>query len=732
MAFRSYFVACSFTLVLTGFLALFLTGRLDPISSLLYLGALGAAWYVEQKRPESRISSRTAIFLSTLAIPLCAVDIFLFGSNPFIALARFALYLSAIKLFQVKKDSDWGWLYSLTFCEVLLAASLTIDITFLASLGLFVFFFLATLSAFEIERSHRDVKRLEEETVAVRSDRPRALRRGAFLSSISGVQLIMIGFVAVPIFLLMPRFGGGALGSALSPTETLSGFAEVVRIGDIERIRKNSAVVMYVQLNEPADRSYRWRGIALDTYNPRSNTWSATQEWRFVPVNRRPGVPALATIESPVSEAQYQSLLSQTFYLEPLSVRTLFAAPTVKVIDNAPGAIAVDQNGSLRGPELYGKRVTYTALSDVVPLTPQEMLADTSTAYPTAVAPVALALPPLDERVGALALSIVGDATAPVEKARRIEAYLRTQYEYTLDLGRTDTSIDPISDFLLNTRRGHCEYFASGMVILMRSVGVPARLVNGFQMGELNTINGTYTVRQSDAHSWVEVYLAGSARWIEFDPTPPGGQNTYSTGLAAQLRQSFEAVHMMWIQYVVTLDSSEQVSMMRAMQRGLVDAKTWITSTFKSWRAAVVDFLTSSARLGSRMTGGLFVFVGVLVALGIAMMALMLLQSRGWSFAGFVLPTWRWGRFMRRSERPEQTAVRFYEQMLSMLSQHGIARERHETPREFAETCGIAEVSVLTDLYNRVRFGGALTAEVHREVDGALAGLAAGLRAKKH
>src|SRR5688500_14192611 len=180
MAFRTYFVACSFALILTGFLALFLTGRLDPLSSLLYLVAIAASWYIEQRRPGLRISSRAAILLSTLSVPLAAVDILLFGSNPFIALARFALYLSAVKLFQVKKDSDWGWLYSLTFCEVLLSASLTIDITFLASLGLFVFFFLATLSAFEIERSHRDVKRLEEETFAIRRDRPRSLRRSAF------------------------------------------------------------------------------------------------------------------------------------------------------------------------------------------------------------------------------------------------------------------------------------------------------------------------------------------------------------------------------------------------------------------------------------------------------------------------------------------------------------------------------------------------------------------------
>src|SRR6185369_8726882 len=122
-----------------------------------------------------------------------------------------------------------------------------------------------------------------------------------------------------------------------------------------------------------------------------------------------------------------------------------------------------------------------------------------------------------------------GDAATPFDKAARIEAYLKNRYSYTLDLKRVDTSIDPIADFLLNVKAGHCEYFASSMTILLRNVGVPARVVNGFQMGEFNTVTGAYKVRQSDAHSWVEVYFADANRWVEFDPTPAAGLNVYPT-----------------------------------------------------------------------------------------------------------------------------------------------------------------------------------------------------------
>src|SRR6185436_13828106 len=103
-------------------------------------------------------------------------------------------------------------------------------------------------------------------------------------------------------------------------------------------------------------------------------------------------------------------------------------------------------------------------------------------------------------------------------KAVRVEGYLRGKFEYTLSL-TWDPGKQPLSTFLFQQKKGHCEYFASAMAVLLRSVDVPTRLVNGFLMGEYNPIGDAYIVRESDAHSWVEVYLPG-AGWTEFDPTP--------------------------------------------------------------------------------------------------------------------------------------------------------------------------------------------------------------------
>jgi len=103
-------------------------------------------------------------------------------------------------------------------------------------------------------------------------------------------------------------------------------------------------------------------------------------------------------------------------------------------------------------------------------------------------------------RVKALAEQITAKASTSAEKAAAIENYLRAHYGYTLQLPKT-TPRDPIANFLFERYRGHCEYFASSMAVMLRSIGIPSRVVNGFSGGEFNDITSEYVVRASDAHS---------------------------------------------------------------------------------------------------------------------------------------------------------------------------------------------------------------------------------------
>jgi len=108
----------------------------------------------------------------------------------------------------------------------------------------------------------------------------------------------------------------------------------------------------------------------------------------------------------------------------------------------------------------------------------------------------------LDPRIRDLAHKITEKSGSPAEKSAAIENYLRAHYKYTLQLPRTQPP-DPIANFLFERREGHCEYFASAMAAMLRSIGIPSRVVNGFSGGEFNDITSEYVIRASDAHSWV-------------------------------------------------------------------------------------------------------------------------------------------------------------------------------------------------------------------------------------
>jgi transglutaminase-like putative cysteine protease len=730
MTFHTYFLLSSYAFVATSFLALALTSRIDPLTMVLYASVLVGSWFVERRAPERRVSLRAARFIAVGYLPLLVFDA-LFLSSPILVLAHFVLFMSGVKLLQEKKDADWVWLYMLAFFEMLLAASLTIDMTFVISLFLFLFFFVTTLAAFEIQRSHRAVGRIEEEDHALRGDDPGPLRRAPNLTAVAGGHLLLVAVVAMPIFLLMPRFSGGALGRGIGQSQYLTGFSDTVRLGDVGELKQNDTVVMHVTLNRDPGRWLRWRGIALEHFD--GTRWKNVGRQQPNVQQNRPGesfpIPFNPRLPdgAPPDATQF---VEQAIILEGLTADTLFAASRVAAVRGRFGSLRYDSERNLRGPDHSTRRLSYTVTSDISRPTDEALAGDSSTSYPADVVEKdILQLPRIDPRVGELARRLVGSDATPYEKARRLERYLKEEYNYSLTLRRRDASIDPVSDFLLNTRSGHCEYFASGMVVMLRTIGVPARLVNGFQMGEYNSLDGSYRVRQADAHSWVEVYFAGANRWVEFDPTPAAGINEYgSTSFSAQLGQTLDAMRTLWIRYVVGLDEQEQLSLMRTAQGCILEARAWFSAILADLRERGSD---AAARVVQSGTLTRERALGALVALtlvGVAAFAAFALHNRGWSLGGFVLPVWRLYGLWGRRRGTQSAAVGFYEQMSAMLARHGLVRQPHETPREFAASAGLEEVRTITEHYHRARFGNSTLEGADREVAEALSRLAARLR----
>ncbi len=152
--------------------------------------------------------------------------------------------------------------------------------------------------------------------------------------------------------------------------------------------------------------------------------------------------------------------------------------------------------------------------------------------YPEWVRTRYLALPPMPQRVTELAQDITAAAPTLYDRAEAIERYLRTNYDYTLDVPAPPPGRDPVDYFLFELGRGYCDYYASAMVVLARSVGIPARLVVGYVGGTYDPVQAVYLVREADAHSWVEVYFP-QVGWVEFEPTAgQAGFERASTGAA--------------------------------------------------------------------------------------------------------------------------------------------------------------------------------------------------------
>jgi protein-glutamine gamma-glutamyltransferase len=157
---------------------------------------------------------------------------------------------------------------------------------------------------------------------------------------------------------------------------------------------------------------------------------------------------------------------------------------------------------------------------------------------------------------------------------------LKRNYKYTLNLTWTPGA-QPISTFLFDSKSGHCVYFASAMAILLRSAGIPTRLVNGFLMGEYNPVGGDYIIRESDAHSWVEVYIPRRG-WIEFDPTPPDPRHR-EMSLALQLSQYIDAVELFWNSYVIVYDTGSQLQLFRSAQERVQSMQSDMQTKSTRW-----------------------------------------------------------------------------------------------------------------------------------------------------
>jgi len=706
MSFGTYFRAFSYAMIAVAMLALVLAGGLSVGLSLVFLLVMLGSWLLENTKWQ--LPERYGLGIVLLSIPLFYVDWHYqkaLGEPTerlgVTALAHLIVFLSAVKLLQVKKDRDWVFLYLISFFEVLLAAGLSFSPVFLGTLTLYLLCGLSAVTAFEIQKARRSL--VPTETRLLVPPDSRVFKRtgqrfwrtteAARLPFVAVTLLLLIFVLALPLFLIAPRSGAAALTRSGGPLQKFSGFSENVTLGQIGQLKMTDGIVMRVRVDETQPlRDLRWRGVALDEFTGLG--WKKSAQARQLDVIvERGGFFKVDTTEA------LHRLTTQTFFLEPLESPVLFAAPRVVALQGDLPFVRVDEEGSVQSRRHDFERLMYKALSDTTEPRMDQLRNDLRPL------PVPfyryLQLPDrLDPRIGPLATTIILHANANnrYDAAKAIESYLQREYGYSLDMKASGP--DPVADFLFNVRAGHCEYFASAMVMLLRTHGIASRLVNGFTAGEYNDAADAYTVRQFNAHSWVEVYFPDTDAWVTFDPTPPAGRTEpIRTGFAAQLQKYGEALELLWVQYVVGYDKQEQRSLATSLHNRIFDYG----------RVASNILNTLSRYLNSNV---LAVVAGV-TALALALL-LIFYGKRLWAWT-------RRGLDHATADGRNYSNVQFYERLVSLMEQRGVSRDKHLTPLEFANTLRSNDVMVITRAYNRVRFGGQkLSAIERKEVERAL------------
>jgi transglutaminase-like putative cysteine protease len=468
------------------------------------------------------------------------------------------------------------------------------------------------------------------------------------------VAAVLLG-QAVPVmvifFFLFPRIQGPMWGLPTDAFAGTTGLSDSMTPGNISLLSQSDAVAFRAQFQDrpPERKRLYWRGPVFWDFDGR--TW-------------RQGDVRLSEL------ATFEPLGPPTFYtvtLEPHERPWLFA---LEMAGRVPPGAGATGDFQLLARRPVTTRVRYEMNSFLAyratgGATLRELAA--ARELPAGFNPRAVALAQswrrelgTDERV----------------LARAIEWFRRAGLEYTLappPLGR-----DSVDEFLFETRRGFCEHFSSAFAVMMRAAGLPARIVTGYQGGEINPVDGYMIVRQSDAHAWAEVWTAADG-WLRVDPTAAAIPSRVEAGLAAAvpagdplpflvrpelswlrgLRFNWEALANYWNQWVVGYNVDRQRELLSRLG---MPSPSW-----------------------EKMAMALFWLVGVVVA-------------------AFSL-------WMLRRARDEEPAVRAWRRFCAKLARRGSARRAGEGPRAFAARAAAEQPHVAADvaeigaLYVSVRYG---------------------------
>jgi transglutaminase-like putative cysteine protease len=698
-----YFQLALYLLVLTGFGTLASTGGLDLISIVLVGTTLALRGYFLAKRRNIVISERWTTPLTIAYFAFFAADYFLLSRSFLPATVHLALFAVVVRMFSLRKERDHFMLAILAFLMVLASAVLTVDSVFLFFFAAFMLMAVATFVLMEMQHSGRAA------SVQARHSHDRQEHRHMAFSlvRIAPGLMLMILAAAGAVFFLLPRMSAGYLGAYSFGTDLSTGFSDSVQLGQIGQIQQSNTVVMHIEIDgdKIGDHDLRWRGVALSRFdgqgwsNPHGQ-FSLQAEWNgsfpIPPIGQGVEAATLArNSEAMTANGIRQTVIHYRVMMEPIGTNVFFLAPWPRKVKGAYRMLSTDSAGAIYDIDNQRAISSYEADSDIS-TPPADQLRAAGQDYPPRVTGPYLQLPiALDPRIRQLAAQITGKASNNFDRAAAIERYLKTRYGYTLQLPRSAQK-DPLANFLFERKQGHCEYFASAMAVMLRTLGIPSRVVNGFRGDEFNDLTGNYVVRAKDAHAWVEAYYPGYG-WQTFDPTPAG-----TTGIPQgwdRVSLYLDAAASFWRDWVVSYDSSHQIELSQVALNGT-------RGLWERARAAVNQRYEAILRWARQSRKQVEHLPGSWMAVGVAVLLLCLLLGNARRIARFLHET----RLRTHPERsPEQAAAMWYQRMAKSLAKLGVEKPATETPREFVRKIEAeplrTRVAEFTQAYESARFG---------------------------
>ena len=499
-------------LALTGCLSLLITSQLNPLMAFTGIGIFPGYYRFLKGMPQA--PKWVIGCLSIFTLFTYFVDAFSISNDYFLAVAHLTITFQAIKSFDLREPWDHLQVYFMSLLQLIIVSELTNTIVFGV---IFVFFLVALVTAMVLSHFVK-----EGTTLKVRIRKP--------VISISVLTIIM----TIIFFISLPRISGGLWTKGHMKGIRTVGFSEKVEFGSLGEVKSDPTVVMRAEITGDAIGPYYWRGMTLNYFDGIS--WRDTLKER-VSFYKKDGMFVLQPYEG-------KGAIVQRIFLEPMDTDVIFGLNKIAAVQSGGMFLLADSSGALFLPQKKNKRLSYTVYS----ISGMPAIKGDMSHY--------LQLPKGTEKISEHARSLTTKIEKDSDKAAEIEKYLREKFTYSLSPPVPPQGVSPIEDFLFHSRMGYCEHYASAMVLMLRALSIPARIVTGFSGGDLNEYGRYIIVRQRNAHSRVEAVINGG--WRSFDPTPPGMEERSS-----QFFLLLDMLKMKWERYVVSFSPFDQKEMAR-------------------------------------------------------------------------------------------------------------------------------------------------------------------------